>query len=199
ATLACQLVSYFCQPALVITFYSVAQPPWRRDSGNRLVTATYSIPDVKTSKLDWNDIKLACGGPNGYMWGRFRATGILSNGRQMQVMGQTGDEAEDRLRALAALSNASIVKKPTISEDRAEDKDKKYLKQPTRIYPAYFTILNQYKSAGARGSGIPMSDGIYKRRQDKIDLWTETKPEAYEQRIQELLKKPGLEEETPKQ
>ena len=180
---------------LHIIFYSIQSPPWRRETDQRLVTASYSIPDVNPAKLDWQTIKLACGGVNGYMWGRFRATGSLTNGRQMQVMGATADEAEDRLKALVALSKATLVKKPTLSEDRAEDKTGSYLKQPTRIYPAYFTIFNQYRVAGGRGSGVPMNDGIYKRKNDKIDLWVTEKPEGFEERIIELLKKPGAENE----
>ncbi len=180
---------------LVITFYSVLSPPWKAPQKERLVRATYAIPDVKASKCDWETIKLACGGQNGYMWGRFRATGELSNGRQMQVFGATPDEAEDRLKALVALSEAKLVKKPSISEDRSEDSAGKYLKQETRIYPAYFTIMNQYKVAGARGSAIPLSDGMYNRRSDRIDLWSEKEPPFTKELITDLLKKPGAEQE----
>lgn len=180
---------------LVITFMSNQQPPWQARNGQRLVVATYGIPDVKRSKCDWETIKLACGGKNGYLWGRFRATGILSNGRQMQVMGATADEAEDRLRALIALSDAELVKKPTLSEDRSEDLSGSYLKQPTRVYPAYFTIMNQYKIPGARGSGVPLSTGLYNRKNDKILLWPEEKPIGTDERISELLLKPGNEQE----
>jgi hypothetical protein len=181
---------------LVITFFSVAEPPWKAAPGQRLVTATYAVPDVKRSKCDWESIKLACGGKNGYLWGRYRATGVLSNGRQMQVMGATGDEAEDRLRALVALGEAHLVKKPTISEDRMEDASGSYTKQPTRIYPAYCTIMNQYQVPGGRGSSIRFNDGEYRRRQDKILLWTDEKPFGTDELIQELLKKPGAEQET---
>ncbi|ARV60604.1 hypothetical protein BZZ01_20040 [Nostocales cyanobacterium HT-58-2] len=181
---------------LVITFSSVSSPPWKAAAGQRLVTATYAVPDVKRSKCDWETIKQACGGRNGYLWGRYRATGILSNGRQMQVMGATGDEAEDRLRALVALSEATLVKKPTISEDRSEDASGSYTKQPTRIYPAFCTIMNQYQVPGARGSSIRLNGGEYMRRQDKILLWTEEKPFGTDELIAELLRKPGAEEHT---
>jgi hypothetical protein len=181
---------------LVIQFYSSQQPPWKGTETQRLVAATYAIPDIEPAKLDWQTIKLACGGENGYMWGRFRATGLLDNGRQMQVMGHTKEEAEDRLRALLAISKAKILKKPTISEDRQEDIKGAYLKQPTRIYPAYFTILNQYKVPGALGSGVPFASGNYIRKKDRINLWTTEEPDGYKERIQELLKKPGAENET---
>lgn len=181
---------------LVIQFFSLKQPPYQRTSAQRLVSATYAIPDIKRSKLDWETIKTACGGVNGYMWGRYRATGLLDNGRQMQVMGATPEEAEDRLKALLALGTASLLKKPTIGEDRQEDSTGTYLKQPTRIYPAYFTIMNQYKVPGALGSGIPMSSGLYIRKEDRLLLWTDEKPYAYDERIEELLKKPGADTST---
>ncbi|AKG21495.1 hypothetical protein [Calothrix sp. 336/3] len=178
---------------LVITFYSVKQPPWNNPNGI-LTRATYSVPDVKRSKLDWQTIKTACGGVNGYMWGRFRATGILSNGRQMQVLGASGAEAEERLIALLTLSEATLIKKPTISEDRGEDNQGRYLKQATRIYPAFFTIMNQYKVPGARGSGAPLNDGLYKRKFERLALWTEQKPINFEESIQELMRRPGAEQ-----
>lgn len=111
----------------------------------------------------------------------------------MQVMGASADEAEDRLRALLVLSEATLVKKPTLGEDRAEDLSGIYLKKPTKLYPAYFTIMNQYKVPGARGSGVPLSSGLYNRRNDKILLWTSQKPLGTDERINELLLKPGAE------
>ncbi|MBD2571352.1 hypothetical protein [Anabaena lutea] len=176
---------------VIVSFFSVQKPPYISKNA-RLVTATYAIPDVKTSKLDWETIKLACGGANGYMWGRYRCTGILDNGRQMQVMGATPDEAEDRLKALLTLSNAQLVKKPTITEDRGEDVSGNYLKKPTKLYPGFFTIMNQYRVPGGRKGGIPMSDGTYNRKNDKILLWTDQKPIGTDERIADLLKKPGL-------
>jgi hypothetical protein len=183
--------------SLQVQFFSVKTPPWNKRLGqDRLVSATYSIPDINPAKLDWEKIKLACGNANGYMYGRYRATGFLDNGRQMACYGQTADEAEDRMRALLTLSKAELLKKPTITEDRTEDTTGIYLKQPVRIYPAYFTILNQYQIPGAPGSGIPINGKRYIRKNDRIDLWTETKPLDFNERIVELLKKPGAQNET---
>lgn len=177
---------------LRVQFFSVRTPPWSKRLGDdRLVSATACIPDIDPSKLDWERIKLAAGGSNGYMYGRFRVTGILDNGRQMACFGQTPDEAEDRMRALLQLSKAELIKKPTITEDRTEDVTGSYLKQPTRVYPAYFTIENQYQVPGAIGSGIPINGKRYIRKDERVDLWTDNKPYNYEAIILELLKKPG--------
>ncbi|MBE9208838.1 hypothetical protein IQ244_20285 [Nostoc sp. LEGE 06077] len=183
--------------SLQVQFFSVKTPPWSKRQGeSRLVSATYTIPDIDSAKLDWEKIKLYCGGENGYMYGRYRATGMLDNGRQMAIYASTGDEAEDRMRELLKLSKAGLLKKPTISEDRAEDSTGSYLKQPVRIYPAYFTVLNQYQVPGAPGSSIPITGKRYMRRTDRIDLWVDTKPYDFNERILELLKKPGAEQET---
>ncbi|MBD2303766.1 hypothetical protein [Nostoc sp. FACHB-190] len=177
---------------LIVQFFSVQTPPWTKRNGqDRLVSGTYVVPEIDQTKLDWERIKLACGGANGYMYGRYRAFTVLDNGRGMACFGQSGDEAEDRLRALAALSKGEITKKPTISEDRTEDVTGSYIKQPVRVYPAYFTILNQYRVPGAAGSGIPINGKRYIRKDERIDLWTDTKPINFEEIILELLKKPG--------
>lgn len=182
--------------SLQIQLFSNKTPPWMKQGTERLVSASYSVPDIDPTKLDWERIKLACGGANGYLYGRYRVTGFLDNGRQMAIYASTADEAEDRMKALLLLSKAKLLKKPTITEDRTEDITGSYLKQPVKIYPAYFTILNQYQVPGALGSGIPISGKRYVRKNDRIDLWVETKPFDFEARIVELLKKPGAENVT---
>jgi hypothetical protein len=180
---------------LVIQWYSVPTPPWSKRLGqSRLVSATATISSVNRAKLEWDKIKLAAGGKTGFMYGRFRATGKLDNGRQIVVYGQTGDEAEDMIRSLLTLSDANLIKKPTISEDRTEDVSGTYLKQPVKVYPAFFTIENQYQIAGALNSGIPINGKRYQRKEERIDLWTEVEPFNYDAIIQELLKKPGAED-----
>lgn len=180
---------------LIVKFYSIDNPPWYASSSAKLVEATYAIPDVRRAKCDWETIKLACGGANGYMWGRFRCTANLSNGRQMQVMGASGAEAEQRLRALAELSEATILGKPSITEDRRENLQGQFLKQPTRVYPAFFTIMNQYRVVGAQGSGATeLLNGPHKRKHDRINLWPATKPLGTDERIREMLLRPGADQ-----
>ncbi|MBW4644758.1 MAG: hypothetical protein KME23_17645 [Goleter apudmare HA4340-LM2] len=180
--------------SLQVQFFSVPTPPWSKRLGqDRLVSASYSVPDIDPAKLDWERIKLACGGINGYLYGRFRATGLLNNGRQMAVYAVTGDEAEDRLRALLTLSKAELIKKPTITEDRTEDVTGSYIKQPVKVYPAYFTLFNQYRVPGALGSGIPINGKRYIRKEERIDLWVDVEPPNFNDIILEMLQKPGAE------
>jgi hypothetical protein len=180
---------------IVIQFYSVPSPPWKSRDANRLVSATYAIPDIEPSKIDWEQLKIACGGANGYLWGRFRATILLDTGRQIQAWGATKDAAVDRATAFLKFTKGKPIKsKPTITEDQTEDLGGSFIKQPTKIYPAFFTIMNQYQSPGARGSGIPINGKRYIRKKDRLDLWTNTKPNDFQEVILEMLKKPGADQ-----
>lgn len=155
-----------------------------------------TIPDINPAKCEWAKIKLACGGTNGYLWGRFYVTGQLSNGGQSRVYGSSHDEAEDRMRALLALSKVTLIKKPSRGEDREEDASGSFIKQPTRVYPFHFTILNQYQVPGGTGSSIPIQGSNYKRKNSpKILLWPSTEPFDADERIREALRKPGAEED----
>ncbi|MDB9375750.1 hypothetical protein [Nodularia sphaerocarpa] len=173
---------------LVIQFFSNQQPPWAKVGTQRLISSTCQIPDIKRERIDWARIKLACGGTNGFMFGRFRVTGLLNNGRQMTIYGASADEAEERLRALLYFSDAELIKKPTITEDRTEDTAGSYIKQPRRIYPAYFTIFNQFQVPGAPGGSIPINGQRFIKKQERIDLWTDQEPLDFDLRIQELLR-----------
>lgn len=179
---------------ILIQFFNTPQPPWSRGTTRR-VSATYAIPDINPAKIEWEELKLACGGANGYLWGRFRATIILDTGRQIQAWGATKDEAGDRATAFLKFTKGNPARaKPTITEDQTEDTTGSFVKQPTRIYPAYFTIMNQYQIPGAGGSGIPINGKRYIRKKDRIDLWVPTKPADFEEVILDLLKKPGAEQ-----
>ncbi|OKH47299.1 hypothetical protein NIES2101_23970 [Calothrix sp. HK-06] len=182
---------------IVIKFFSESSPPWQARTNSRLVTATYAIPEIEPSKIDWERLKQACGGVNGYLWGRYRATIILDNGRQIQCWGASGGEAEDRAKAFLQFTKGKPIRaKATITEDRTEDNTGSFVKQPIRVYPAYFTILNQYQVPGANGSGIPINGKRYIRKRDRIDLWTSTKPDDFNEIVLEMLKKPGAETTT---
>jgi hypothetical protein len=170
--------------------------------GKRYVRSHCAIPDVKRSALTWDTIKLACGGENGYMWGRFLCTANLSNRRQIQVYGASGAEAEERLKAFVALSTATITSL-SISEQKKEGKRATGLllyKEPTRIYPAYFAILNSQKIAiesklereqrdNRDGRVTPTLGGTFLRtRTQKIPLWGPSEPPDAKAQIREALK-----------
>jgi len=174
---------------MTIQWSSIAEPPFNKAK----TEASYDIPDVKRSALDWEKIKQVAGGANGYMWGRFRATAQLSNQRQMQVYGATGEEAEERLLAMATLSEATIETLTTAEEKKVgrRAKHKKLYKETTRVYPAYVSFLHQEKLLGENDAGVATLQGIYAKSDAKLPLWTSTKPYDFEARIQEMLRVRG--------
>jgi hypothetical protein len=187
---------------LTVFFFSEKYPPFTPKIGKRYVRSYCAIPDVKRSSLAWEIIKLACGGDIGYMWGRFTCTANLSNRRQMQVYGASAMEAEERLKALAALSKASITS-ISVSEQKKEGKRATGLllyKEPTRVYPAYFSILNSQKIAIESklereqrdhriGKLTPTLDGNFLRnRTQKIPLWVPSEPPDAKAQIREAIR-----------
>ncbi|NET38881.1 MAG: hypothetical protein F6K19_44035 [Cyanothece sp. SIO1E1] len=95
----------FQRRKLTIVFRDKPTPPWRHEDGSRVREATYSIPDAQVG-LTWAKIKLRA---KPYVWGKFRATANLSNGRQMAVYGGSGPIAQDKLEDLLALSTAELL------------------------------------------------------------------------------------------
>jgi hypothetical protein len=177
--------------SLKIQFRGASTPPWTSDGRQSLRTQVH-ISDIDRSKLDWGAIKIACGGANGYLWGRFRATAKLSNNSQMSIYAGSAAEAEDRLMALIVLSNAEVLTL-NVSEEKKEGRRRTspaLYKQSQRVYPAYATVLNQQKILNEEGAITTLS-GAYKRKRDRLELWTPTKPPDWEERIAELLRTPG--------
>lgn len=179
---------------LKLLFYSVQNPPWRPPQGE-LVRATYNVPFLNKAKINWTTIKSACGGDNGYMWGRFRCTANISdkdgNIRQMQVYGASENEAEQRLKTLLTLSEGQIVTL-TNAEEKKEGKratDKLLYKESTRVYPAYFTLVNSKKII-AESHNATLS-GNYYRSRSRVALWTDSKPPDADEIIQEAFKIKG--------
>lgn len=173
---------------LDIIWHSVPHPPWRaRSTKDRFVTAAYSIPDIKRSMLDWEKIKLAAGGKNGYNWGRFKVIANLSNGGQMTIYGGSEAEAEERLNELLKLSNAEIVTLNGGEEKKVGRRaaDKKLYKPTTRVYPAYFTVSNRDKVVTE--SNLSTLEGDYKMTEGRINLWTEEAPANLTEILNEVL------------
>lgn len=197
------------QPAnikLTVFFFSEKEPPFRPQPGKRFVRSYCIVPDVKRNLLDWGNIKAACGGENGYIWGRFCGTARLDNRRIIQIYGATKQDAEERLRALAAFSTSEIVAM-SVSEklkEGATASGKLAYKESTRVYPAYFTVVNsqkilieskrekQERENNRDGSIIPtLSDNFIRNKTQKIPLWVKTEPSTAKAIIKEALRVRG--------
>lgn len=182
-----------------IRWYSIAKPPYQnRYAPNGVLTKVeYTLPYVRRSAVDWGQIKLAAGGNNGYNWGRFKATCKLKAPNDalhcMVVYGGSEQEAEERLKALVSLTQCEIVTLNAAEEKKVGRRaaNTALYKETTRVYPAWFTIINQQKMLFEENN-IAQLRGNYQRiSTPKIRLFTDTKPQNTDQLIAEALKTPG--------
>ncbi|MBD1917165.1 MULTISPECIES: hypothetical protein [Cyanophyceae] len=169
---------------------SLNSPPYQRVGNQRLVSVQVQISDVSRAKIDWEKLIFACGGRNGYLWGRFRAHAILDNGHPLTVYGGTAKEAEDRLMAFLTLTTAEITTISVTEEKKQAErlKNPKLYKETTRIYPAYVTIINRERTL-AKDLGRRSRDGNYIDKRSRIDLWRQTKPANFDEVVRELLRR----------
>lgn len=154
---------------LEMVFKSKQQPPWIAPPGEEAIKeVSYSIPEVEHG-LTWNELKLA-GRP--WLWGRHYCNANLEGGRKMRVHGATADEAEEKLRELAALSRLNIL---TISTGEERERPNTLKKYSTRMYPAYATLLVRRPTYDQRGIS-DLSGQTYSQEEIRIDLWPDTEP-----------------------
>lgn len=175
---------------LRFNLYSLKTPPYARRGSQRLVRVTVTISDVSRALLDWDRLRQVCGGPNGYLWGRWLAKAKLSNGGTLKVYGATEDEAEDRLRAFLTLSTAELKGLTVTEEKRTGERQKnpKLMKETTRVYPGHLSIINRQRTLYL-DRGSPSTDGNFIDKRSRFDLWRSTKPPDFELRVTELLRR----------
>ncbi len=184
---------------LCIFLYNYSSPPYTKQKGMKFVKANCNIPDVNPAKLNWLLIKQACGGSTGYMWGRFLTTINLSNGRKIACYGATAEVSYNQAKAYAAFSTASVVTVSTTEEKQegVRATDQLAYKRPTRIYPAYFTVLNYQKiqvESNAEFAGLTQTlSGSYRRTKvPRIPLWVQKAPTNTQLLINQALQIQGV-------
>jgi len=145
--------------------------------------------------LDWEVIKLACGGTNGYMWGRFFANVKFQEPGvpNLKIYGATSAEAEDRAKAFIELTDLEIASL-TITEEKKEGRrrefDKTLYKEDTRVYPAFLIIVNREKVL-LEEQGRATFSGVYKERRFRIPLWTNEAPSDFDEIKSQILSTRG--------
>jgi hypothetical protein len=176
--------------AIKINFRGEKEPPFRTSK-----RVNYTIPMIKRSKLDWEVIKLACGGTNGYLWGRFLATVRFKQTGvpNLKIYGATSGEVEDRAKAFIDLTDLEIATL-TIAEEKKEGRrrefDKALYKETTRVYPAFLTIVNREKVL-LEEQGRATLSGVYKERRFRIPLWTNDAPPDFDDIKTQILSTRG--------
>ncbi|MGB3761265.1 MAG: hypothetical protein WBA07_33640 [Rivularia sp. (in: cyanobacteria)] len=184
---------------LTVFYYSKKFPPYKQRS---VRGATYNIPDITRSNASWTTIKAAMGGANGFMWGRFRASANLDNGRQAAVYGGSESEAVTRLKALVKLSSAKILTLG-VTEERKEGlraTDKILYKPTIRMYPAYFAILSSQKIINESNKELTLPfgtkndnlSGTFSRKKTvKSPVYPSKEPSYAKELITEMLRDRG--------
>lgn len=170
-----------------IEFASVDTPPWNRSKQK----AIYQISDVKRSKLDYDTIRQVCGGSNGCLYGRYRASYDLDNGRPLWAFGGTADEAEDLLNRMLTLTDAEpLTATPKISiTPKLKDPITKLPidKPPIRVYAKKLYILNQEKTLTE--AGRQQQTGKYIKKNISLWIYTPNKPLDFDAKLQALLER----------
>jgi hypothetical protein len=161
--------------------------------GGRRGEASYQIPNPKISLLDnYDTIRAACGGSNGYMWGPFKGVGRLSSGHNLEVYAATRDGAMDRLQAFASLSDDDLLtvditeEIPTLRRDTI-----KMLKKPNiQIKPVRMRLINREYFDSPRPNARASKKGYYLPKNAILSLRGTSKPADWNQKISEILRGP---------
>jgi hypothetical protein len=153
---------------LTIVFKNKQSPPWTLPNNERIKQVTITIPDCKQG-LTWNEIKMAA---RPWIWGRFKATANLDNGRKLKLNAATEGEAEQQIRRFALLQSAEIL---TLNISEEKDRHISLVKRPEQMYPSYATLLVRRRVSG--DSGLTDLEGqSYRNSVIRFDLWPESEP-----------------------
>lgn len=161
--------------------------------GGRRGEASYQIPNPKVSLLDnYDTIRAACGGSNGYMWGHFKGVGRLSSGHNLEVYASTRDGALSRLEAFASLSDDDLLTVDVTEEIPSKRRDTvKMLKKPTlQIKPVRMRLINREYFDQPKPNARASKKGYYLPKTAILSLRSPSKPADWNQRIAEILRGP---------
>lgn len=175
-------------------FWSVyPKPPfWKPQSNGKVIRAECTVPNIKRSKMDYETIKQVMGGKNGYLWGRFWGAAQLSCGGRIRVFAGSENEAEQRIDALASLSNSEILGVLTGEEKprNSRAKNNNAYKDTIRIYPNYISVINTEKLFLDERKGRTQLDGKFdSKKSKKLTLWEDNKMSWFDSAMTEALKR----------
>jgi hypothetical protein len=176
--------------SLELILFPYREPPFERDRSIRPRQVQVRIPDLDRSKVDYETIRLACGGANGYTWGRYCAIAHLDTGRKIQVYGASEAEAEQHIERLLLLTEAKMLSL-NINEmqNKGEVLSNPVLrKEPRQVYPGYATIINRDLFL-AKNKGKPSLKGNYHDRDYRLEIWRPQQPDDFNAIVAEALRK----------
>ncbi|MGD1901603.1 MAG: hypothetical protein ACFB9N_05130 [Geitlerinemataceae cyanobacterium] len=164
---------------LTLFYYSVPKPPWTQASADfrsiRAIKRQVAIPNPRRN-ISWQEVKTAMGGAGGFDSGVAHATARLSSRRKMTVKGATEDLAVQRLEALAALSEDTILNINVGETRKFASRDVPLRLRRIRVYPALAYTVSLTLTTEEEGRLV--SEGLsYVQSEDKIEMWRDEAPE----------------------
>jgi hypothetical protein len=170
-----------------IELYSKARPPFRSKDDPNFVTATINVPNVIRSALDWDEIKNALGGSEGYEYGGHRATVATSSGRQMTVYSISEETSKGVLQRLFQFTSDKPVRWLYGREGLKEEEVNQQIddKPSVTVYPCFMTIISARKSLDPK-KGKTSYSGNYIRNKARIPLWVPSRPVNFDLIIEQM-------------
>lgn len=165
----------------------VFQSEDRRSPGRR---PCYQLPAFDRAKVnDYERVRAACGGANGYLWGRFIALATTSTGHPLTIRGATSDEAKDRLEALAGLCDLEILTLNITEEKRSYKRasNPALQKDAKRVLPWRLKLVNRKYYTDPRPNAQPNRNGSYEDVRYEFDISGPNKPADWDARMSEVL------------
>lgn len=155
------------------------------------------IHNIDRTKVDdWGDLKAACGGINGYMWGDYWVKALLPDNNTIGCFAASEQEGIDLIEGLLKFSlsgdkedNILWSRGGNIKKGSTKKYDSTY-KTPRRQYPYEVLIVNQQRILNEE-NGRANRSGIYEKREAILPLWTEEKPSNWAEKINEIFTTPG--------
>lgn len=188
------------QISIIVEFTTNSSKPFYKainvNGIEKVIRPKYEISNIKRSKLDWYLIKQACGGENGYMYGKESITYLLiselnENRGKIRIYAQSKGEAKDIAKALLSLTDSKIAS-GNASEELDEGNrtsERGNLKPVVRVYPYRCTVIvgvDTLRREGRKKLTSSTSNSLI--RHASFPLYGNTKPTYWDGTISELFK-----------
>lgn len=147
--------------------------------------AVITVHDVERSKLDFDTLKRAVGGRNGYNSGKFFCSAETTNGKMIKLWAGSVSEGENRISDLIKLTNYEILryKTPVSSNNQLSNQVRREI---TRVYPIQVTIIYKALNIVERyRRRIEDESEIF--REITLPLWREQQPSNWNEKINNLF------------
>lgn len=158
---------------------------------------------IDRSKLTWSNIKAAAGGNNGKLWGHHYAVArpqikegnLIIKCPQIKIYSSTEQQATEELEAILDLTPAgsyTMTEGKEIQNKGQRAIDPGYRKPTTRVYPAWFYIINHELVDAARveaSRGRSTTLGKLLKKCHAIELFQDEETAEHRSKIANMMRK----------